>query len=186
MDGQRLPRELKPIARTTMKDEEGAEMSPEIFRRFWWAPAGLAATLLAGSLPAFHWIAASPSTVSQPVASALPAALAVQQSPPGPCVGAALDSKPPHEVHSLANATLQEAFDCFSWQTLVALNWAAGADNGQPDTTKVFGERRADGRCRVARRKGSRALDDHARRDVRRSRDADFHRFVSAERTIRV
>jgi hypothetical protein len=120
-------------------------MRPKTFRRrFWWAPAGLTAILLAGGLPAFHWIAARPSTVSRPVAPPPSAAFAVR--PAGPCVGAALDPKAPHEVHSLAGATRQEEFDCFSWQSLVALNWAASADNGQPDTAKTFGERRADGR----------------------------------------
>lgn len=117
-------------------------MSPETNRRFWWVPMGLTATLLAGGLPAFHWIAASPSAVSRPVAPAF----AVRPSPSGPCVGAALGPEPPHQVRPVPLATQQEEFDCFSWQTLVALNWAAGEGNGRPDTAKAFGERRADGR----------------------------------------
>jgi hypothetical protein len=52
----------------------------------------------------------------------------------------------PHEVHALAGATLQQDFDCFSWQSLVALNWPAGAKNGEADTAMAFGGRRADGR----------------------------------------
>jgi hypothetical protein len=65
------------------------------------------------------------------------------------CPGAALTSDIPHEVaRSSTNytATSQAEFDCFSWQSLVALNWPAKAGvRGEPDTTMPFGEMGADG-----------------------------------------
>ncbi len=134
-------------------------MSPQPTRRFWWAPASLAASLLSGGLAAFHW--GSPPPVPQRLPPApLPAKVAAPttrigdaasteaavSTAPGPCLGATLDSSPPHEVHAFGTASIQQNFDCFSWQSLVALNWPAGAQNGEPDKTKHFGERRADDR----------------------------------------
>ena len=58
------------------------------------------------------------------------------------CPSATLSPGIPHEV------TLQDPqepnqtdFDCFSWQSLVGLSWAATADaNGKPDTSIPFGQ----------------------------------------------
>ena len=121
--------------------------------RYWWAPATLAATLLSGGLFAFHWNALAPPPDPRPqrlppppkvAALASSAALATTV---GPCVGVGLDPNVPHEVHQLGSATVQQNFDCFSWQSLVALNWPAAADkNGEPDPAKTIGDRRADGR----------------------------------------
>jgi hypothetical protein len=60
----------------------------------------------------------------------------------GPCVGATVRSDLPHEVTLMEDGTSgpsQTDFDCFSWQSLVALNWAAGAKNGQPASDIPFG-----------------------------------------------
>jgi len=48
----------------------------------------------------------------------------------------------PHEVEPLPGKELtQKDFDCFSWQSLVGLSWAATADaNGKPDTSIPFGQ----------------------------------------------
>jgi hypothetical protein len=123
-------------------------MSSQLKRRFWWAPAGLAAALLSGGLFAFHGNGPAPAPFTPSLAPApLPARALAQAAPAGPCVSAALDPNVPHEVHQVGGATIQQAFDCFSWQSLVALNWpAAELKNGEPGTAKAFGERRADGR----------------------------------------
>jgi hypothetical protein len=117
-------------------------------RRFWWAPAALAATLLSGGLFAFHWnaLAPPPAPRSQRLAPPFPTKTPAPAVSGGPCEGAMLDPNVPHEVHQLGNASVQQSFDCFSWQSLVALNWPAGEKRGEPDAAKAFGELGADGR----------------------------------------
>lgn len=132
---------------------EEPKVSAQTIRRFWWAPGSLAAVLLSGGLFAFHENAfAPPPSPQAPTLSPSPTPPPVQPGTPGPampagpCAGAVLDPNLPHEVHALAGATVQQDFDCFSWQSLVALNWPAGAKNGEADTGQAFGTRRADGR----------------------------------------
>jgi hypothetical protein len=64
---------------------------------------------------------------------------------PGPCVDASLSPQLPHEVKQQPGQPIQTSFDCFSWQSLVALNWAAGARNGEPDPGIPFGHTGRDG-----------------------------------------
>ncbi|NER33676.1 MAG: hypothetical protein F6J93_06400 [Oscillatoria sp. SIO1A7] len=58
------------------------------------------------------------------------------------CPSATVSPGIPHEVtlQDISNPT-QTDFDCFSWQSLVGLSWAATADaNGEPDTSIPFGQ----------------------------------------------
>lgn len=80
----------------------------------------------------------------------LPGSLAsATEEPPTParqpCGNARLSPDLPHEVARLGGDR-QDDFDCFSWQSLVALNWAAGAYNGKPDPRKPFGQPGRDGK----------------------------------------
>ena len=62
---------------------------------------------------------------------------------PEACPGASLSPDVPHEV-TLQDPShpSQKDFDCFSWQSLVALSWAAADGvNGVPDETIPFGEK---------------------------------------------
>lgn len=66
----------------------------------------------------------------------------------GPCAGATLSPVLPHEVNVRADGVsgpTQTDFDCFSWQSLVALNWAVSAKNGQPASDISFGHTGRDG-----------------------------------------
>jgi hypothetical protein len=75
-------------------------------------------------------------------------AAAAEEEPPataaGPCLNAALSPELPHEV-APQGGSRQDDFDCFSWRSLVAVNWAAGASNGEPDRSKPFGQLGRDG-----------------------------------------
>ena len=63
-----------------------------------------------------------------------------------PCLDASLNPEFPHEVkHPPGRPFNQTDFDCFSWQSLVALNWAAGAKNGEPEPNIPFGHTGRDG-----------------------------------------
>ena len=57
------------------------------------------------------------------------------------CPNAALSPDIPHEVELQGQEPTQTDFDCFSWQSLVALSWAATENaNGVPDKNVEFGE----------------------------------------------
>lgn len=57
------------------------------------------------------------------------------------CPNAALSPDIPHEVELQGQEPTQKDFDCFSWQSLVALSWAATEnENGVPDRDVEFGE----------------------------------------------
>lgn len=62
------------------------------------------------------------------------------------CPKSELSYNLPHEVE-MQNGSTQEQIDfqCYSWQSFVALNWPAGKENGQPDTSKKFGQFGDDG-----------------------------------------
>jgi hypothetical protein len=64
---------------------------------------------------------------------------------PGPCPDASLSPGLPHEVKHPTGSPTQTDFDCFSWKSLVALNWAAGAKNGEPEPNIPFGHTGRDG-----------------------------------------
>ena len=75
------------------------------------------------------------------------------------CPGAALSSDIPHEVARTTPApgysdTTQSEFDCFSWKSLVALNWPAKAGvRGEPDMSLQFGSLGGDGTVRSEERR---------------------------------
>ncbi|NEO54435.1 MAG: hypothetical protein F6K54_15900 [Okeania sp. SIO3B5] len=57
------------------------------------------------------------------------------------CPSATLSSSIPHEVNEEHPGSRQTDFDCFSWQSLVGLSWAAKEGvNGEPDTNIDFGK----------------------------------------------
>lgn len=57
------------------------------------------------------------------------------------CPGAKLSPNVPHEVALQGDKPQQKDFDCFSWQSFVALNWpAAYYYNGQPDRGLSLGQ----------------------------------------------
>lgn len=57
------------------------------------------------------------------------------------CPNATLSPDIPHEVELRGEKPIQKDFDCFSWQSLVGLSWAATADaNGEPDRSIPFGQ----------------------------------------------
>jgi hypothetical protein len=63
-----------------------------------------------------------------------------------PCPGAALSPSLPHEVSlQTPGQPVQNDFDCFSWQSLVALNWPVSATNGEPEPKIDFGHTGRDG-----------------------------------------
>jgi hypothetical protein len=72
--------------------------------------------------------------------AAAPAFAATAPGETMPCRDTSLSYRQPFEVPVYASRR-QTDFDCFSWRSLVALNWPASSQNaGQPDPQKRFGE----------------------------------------------
>ena len=76
---------------------------------------------------------------------AAPALAAAAPAQARPCTDTALSYRQPFDV-PVSASNRQTDFDCFSWRSLVALNWPASSQAaGQPDTTRCStGSPRAD------------------------------------------